>query len=94
MFDGGPLNGGLSAKLVIHDKSDLFTQIVNRLEPVVGITTFSSDGKLNFQLINREHELFFDLLKKADSVYRLSLPLYVLSVTHYSPSDATPEPVR
>ena len=92
MIDGGPLNGGASAEIVIDDQFQFNRNIQNSLESIVGVATFSdSGGQLKFQLVSAKNGLISYLIdRNAKSVM---LPVYICFVTDYPPSDATPEPI-
>ena len=93
MIDGGPLDGGLSAKLVIHDDPQFLGDIVDRFKSVVCIATVEFGGKLSVQLVSTKDGLADEFLKRADTLTSMSLPLFIAGVHYYPPANASPKPI-
>ena len=94
MIDGGPLNGGASAELVIHDEFTLLGNIKDRLESVVCVAFADvRGGQMKFQLMSSNHRTFTELLKNTHALASEMLPIFIVLTQHDPASDATPEPV-
>ena len=93
MFDGGPLDGGLSAELIIDNDPQFLCDIVDRFKSVVCIATVELGGKLSVQLVSTKDGLADEFLKRADTLTRISLPLFICGVHDHAPTDAAPKPV-
>jgi hypothetical protein len=93
MIDGGPFNGGATAKFIINDYVQFLGEVVDGFDSIVCVASLDSVGKLNFQLIHAENRLFVDLLQRSDATKCLTLPLFIICVEDDPPPDASPEPV-
>ena len=91
MIDGGPFNGGFSAKLVVHNHPVMAKKIMDGLDSIICIAFVDRHGELNFQLVSAEHPSREMLELQACG--RVFLPVYVLSTSHHPPFDAPPKTV-
>jgi hypothetical protein len=94
MLDGGPLNGGASAELIIDDKPNRSYYVKDSLKPVIGIA-FVPDGggKTHFQLVNTQHWGLPKILNNYECIGCATLPVFILRRKDDPPPDATPKPV-
>lgn len=94
MIDGGPLNGGFSAILVIDDQASFARAVQDRLKPVIGVTTVDERfGQVDLQLVHSEHGRLSQLLLESECIGAAFLPLLILRRRNDTPADAAPQAI-
>jgi len=93
MIDGGPLYGGASAVLVIHDEPQFLRQIEDCLKSVIGVASMSDgNGEFQFNLVKPEYRVVPKVLTN-DILSCEVFPVFVFFIQYHPTPDAAPEPV-
>jgi len=94
MIDGGPLNGGASAELVVNNESAIDADIQDALDSIIDIALSGESGtELHFEIVNTYDGTVSKPLNMDDLILGLSLPGHALRVSYDPTLEAPPQPV-